>query len=180
MNRKTYGPGISGANVSIECCVVEADCAVCGKHFAAYTGIKKWPYRLTIDDQPPQRGGTNRMVCSWSCLCRWRREHTNEDEKSQPEEPQLILADLALPEGFILHGNTVANFDRWKLVALRADREMCRSKLRRLSGISIDCLRKLENGKALPRTETVRRLADALGVEVRELLTERKEKEDGI
>lgn len=174
MNHNTYGPGISGANTNIDYCVVEADCAVCGKHFAAYTGRKKWPYRLTIDDQPPQQGGTNRMVCSWSCLCRWRREHANEEEKEEakPEEPKLILADLALPEGFILHGNTVVNFDRWKLVALRADREMCRAKLRRLSGISIDCLRKLENGKSLPRAETVRRLADALGVEPRELLKE--------
>lgn len=178
MNRKVYGPGIGGANTDIEYCVVEADCAVCGKHFAAYTGYKKWPYRLTIDDQPPKKGGTNRMVCSWSCLCRWRREHANEDEQeakseAKPEEPQLILADLALPEGFIMHGNTVANFDRWKLVALRADREMCRAMLRRLSGVSVDCLQKLKNGKHLPRAETVRRLADALGVEVRDLLKDR-------
>lgn len=203
-SREVYGPGIGGANTSIESCEVEADCAVCGRHFAAYTGYKKWPYRLTIDDQPPQKGGrTNRMVCSWGCLCQWRREHPAKAEKEDavtvplPEkspdavralarsmgmeppkkakkpEPELFLADMVLPEGFILHYNTVTNFDRWKLAGLRAEREMSRATLQRLSGITIGGIRELEYGKNLPKPGTVLALAKALGVEPKELLKDK-------
>lgn len=201
-SREVYGPGIGGANTNIESCVAEADCAVCGRHFLAYTGYKKWPYRLTIDDQPPQKGGrTNRMVCSWGCLCQWRREHPPKEKKDETEtfaslpekspdavralarsmgmeppkkakkpEPELILVDMALPEGFILHDNTVTNFDRWKLVGLRAEREMCRATLSKLSGVAVDAISRAERGKNLPKPGTVLALAKALGVEPKELL----------
>lgn len=200
-SREVYGPGIGGANVNIESCEVEADCAVCGRHFAAYTGMQNWPYKLDQSDLPGGAGLFRRMCCSWSCLCRWRREHPAKAEKEAaktpaplPEkspdavralarsmgmeppkktkkpEPELILADMVLPEGFILHGGTVTNFDRWKLAGLRAEREMNRATLQRLSGITIGGIRDLEYGKSLPKPKTVLALAEALGVEPKELL----------
>lgn len=194
-----YGPGIGGANTDIESCVVEADCAVCGRHFAAYTGYKKWPYRLTIDDQPPQKGGrTNRMVCSWGCLCQWRHTHPAKEKKDgtetfeplpekspeavralarsmgkeipKPKKPEPVPVDPELPEEFAVACGTVANFDRWKLAGLRAEREYSRATLQRLSGITIGGIRDLEHGKSLPKPKTVLALAEAFGVEPKELL----------
>lgn len=122
------------------------------------------------------------MVCSWGCLCRWRREHPPKEKQDETEtfEPlpekspdavrAMKRAMSVTKDGMAVHGKTVTNFDRWKLAGLRAEREMCRETLQRLSGITIGGIRNIENGKSHPRPETVRKLAAAFGVEPKELL----------
>lgn len=162
-SREVFGPGIGGANTNIESCDVEADCAVCGRHFAAYTGMQNWPYKLDQSDLPGGAGLFRRMCCSWSCLCRWRREHPPKAEKED-------VVTVPLPEDFVVVGNVVTNFDRWKLIAIRAERELCRTTLAKLSGVSAITIAQIERDKNLPRPETVRKLAAAFGVEPKELL----------
>lgn len=197
-SHELYGPGIGGANVNIESCDVEADCAVCGRHFAAYTGMQNWPYKLDQSDLPGGAGLFRRMCCSWSCLCRWRREHPAKAEKEaaktpaplpekspeavralarsvgkklpKPKKAEPVPVETELPEDFVVVGGTVTNFDRWKLAGLRAKREISRATLQRLCGISIGGIRDLEYGKNLPQPGTVRKLAAAFGVEPKELL----------
>lgn len=173
MNRKAYGPGISGANPDIDYCVVEADCAVCGKHFAAYTGRKKWPYRLTIDDAPPQKGGTNRMVCSWSCLCRWRREHHPEDAPKPEEQEHEVLMVLQIPEENAAPGEVLLKprgFNSLHVKAMRWEKGMTQAGLAERCGMALNCIKMIEQDVKIPSRREIEAIADALGVDCGMLL----------
>jgi XRE family transcriptional regulator, regulator of sulfur utilization len=57
-----------------------------------------------------------------------------------------------------------------RLRELRVQRALSLRALGERSGVAYDAINKLENGKRPARLSTIRKLADALGVEPRELM----------
>lgn len=174
-SREVYGPGIGGANTNIESCAAEADCAVCGRHFAAYTGYKKWPYRLTIDDAPPQKGWTNRMVCSWSCLCRWRREHHLEDAPKPEEQEHEVLMVLQIPEENAAPEEAIQKprgFNSLHVKAMRWEKGMTQAELAERCGMALNCVKMIEQEVKNPSRREIEAIADALGVDCGMLLAD--------
>jgi len=60
--------------------------------------------------------------------------------------------------------------DGARLRRVRRDRALSQRDLSRLTGIAFDTISRLETGKQRAQPRTIRRLADALGVEPRELM----------
>ena len=60
--------------------------------------------------------------------------------------------------------------DGAKLRRLRLERALTQMELSRMTGLSVDAISRLENELRSAQVSTVRRLAQALGVEPRELL----------
>ena len=60
--------------------------------------------------------------------------------------------------------------DGARLRKLRRARALSQRDLSRMTGIAFDTISRLETGKQRAQPRTIRRLADALGVEPRELL----------
>ena len=60
--------------------------------------------------------------------------------------------------------------DGEKLRRLRLERALTQMELSRMTGLSVDAISRLENELRSAQVSTVRRLAQALGVEPRELL----------
>ena len=62
------------------------------------------------------------------------------------------------------------DLDGDRLRQLRLERALTQMDLSRMTGISVDAISRLENELRYAQVSTVRRLAQALGVEPRELL----------
>jgi len=62
--------------------------------------------------------------------------------------------------------------DGTKLRLLRRERALSQRDLSRMTRIAFDTISRLETGKQRPKPRTIRKLADALGVEPRELMKE--------
>jgi transcriptional regulator with XRE-family HTH domain len=62
--------------------------------------------------------------------------------------------------------------NREKLKQLRRERALSQRALSHLSSVSLDAVNQLETGKRQAQPKTVRRLAEALGVEPKELIKE--------
>jgi transcriptional regulator with XRE-family HTH domain len=62
--------------------------------------------------------------------------------------------------------------DGTKLRLLRRERALSQRDLSRMTGIAFDTISRLETGKQRAQPRTIRKLADALGVEPRELMKE--------
>jgi transcriptional regulator with XRE-family HTH domain len=62
--------------------------------------------------------------------------------------------------------------DGQKLRQLRVERALSLRALKEKSGVAYDTINKLENGHRPARLVTIRKLADALGVQPRELIKE--------
>jgi transcriptional regulator with XRE-family HTH domain len=62
--------------------------------------------------------------------------------------------------------------DGARLRRVRRDRALSQRDLSRMTGIAFDTISRLETGKQRAQPRTIRRLADALGVEPRELMKE--------
>ena len=62
--------------------------------------------------------------------------------------------------------------DRARLRRLRRERALSQRDLSRMTGIAFDTISRLETGKQRAQPRTIRKLADALGVEPRELMKE--------
>jgi transcriptional regulator with XRE-family HTH domain len=62
--------------------------------------------------------------------------------------------------------------NREKLKQLRRERALSQRALSHLSSVSLDAVNQLETGKRQAQPTTVRRLAEALGVEPKELIKE--------
>ena len=60
--------------------------------------------------------------------------------------------------------------DGVRLRQLRLERALTQMDLSRMTGLSVDAISRLENELRFAQVSTVRRLAEALGVEPRELL----------
>ena len=60
--------------------------------------------------------------------------------------------------------------DGAKLRRLRTERALSQEDLERMTGIAASTISNLERGKRSAQHRTIRRLADALGVEPRELI----------
>jgi transcriptional regulator with XRE-family HTH domain len=60
--------------------------------------------------------------------------------------------------------------DGAQLRRLRRDRALSQRDLTRMTGIAFDTISRLETGKQRAQPRTIRKLADALGVEPRELM----------
>jgi len=60
--------------------------------------------------------------------------------------------------------------DGMRLKELRRERALSQRELAQLSGVSYDAIAKLERGRREAQPRTVRRLAEALGVEPGELM----------
>ena len=65
--------------------------------------------------------------------------------------------------------------DRKRLRRLRRERALSQRDLSRMTGVAFDTISRLENGKQDAQPKTIRKLAEALGVEPKELM--RKEEE---
>ena len=65
--------------------------------------------------------------------------------------------------------------DRKRLRHLRRERALSQRDLSRMTGVAFDTISRLENGKQDAQPKTIRKLAEALGVEPKELM--RKEEE---
>jgi XRE family transcriptional regulator, regulator of sulfur utilization len=63
--------------------------------------------------------------------------------------------------------------DGQKLRQLRVEKALSLRALKERSGAAYDTINKLENGHRPARLATIRKLADALGVEPKELIQER-------
>ncbi len=63
-------------------------------------------------------------------------------------------------------------FSREKLKALRESKGMSKTKLAEFSGLNRSEIWKLEAGYNQPRTETLLKVAEGLGVKIQELLEE--------
>jgi transcriptional regulator with XRE-family HTH domain len=64
--------------------------------------------------------------------------------------------------------------DGQRLRQLRVERALSLRALKKRSGVAFDTINKLENGHRPARLVTIRKLADALGVEPTELIKEQK------
>jgi transcriptional regulator with XRE-family HTH domain len=60
--------------------------------------------------------------------------------------------------------------DGGQLRRLRRERALSQRDLTRMTGIAFDTISRLETGKQQAQPRTIRKLADALGVEPRELM----------
>jgi transcriptional regulator with XRE-family HTH domain len=60
--------------------------------------------------------------------------------------------------------------DGARLRRLRRERALSQRELSRITGIAFDTISRLETGKQQAQPRTIRRLANALGVEPRELM----------
>ena len=72
--------------------------------------------------------------------------------------------------------NRFTEVDGTRLRQLRRERALSQRELSRMTGIAFDTISRLETGKQRAQPRTIRKLANALGVEPRELM---KGEEDG-
>jgi transcriptional regulator with XRE-family HTH domain len=72
--------------------------------------------------------------------------------------------------------NRFTEVDRPRLRRIRRERALSQRDLSRMTGIAFDTISRLETGKQRAQPRTIRKLADALGVEPRELM---KGEDDG-
>jgi transcriptional regulator with XRE-family HTH domain len=70
--------------------------------------------------------------------------------------------------------NKSLKIDGDRLRRLRADNALTLRALARISGVSYDTINKLELGRRPAHASTIRKLANALGVEPRELMKEER------
>jgi transcriptional regulator with XRE-family HTH domain len=68
--------------------------------------------------------------------------------------------------------NRFTEIDSVRLRRLRRERALSQRDLSRMTGIAFDTISRLETGKQRAQPRTIRKLADALGVEPRELMKE--------
>jgi transcriptional regulator with XRE-family HTH domain len=68
--------------------------------------------------------------------------------------------------------NKFTEVDGPRLRRLRRERALSQRDLTRMTGIAFDTISRLETGKQRAQPRTIRKLADALGVEPRELMKE--------
>jgi transcriptional regulator with XRE-family HTH domain len=68
--------------------------------------------------------------------------------------------------------NRFTEVDGARLRRLRRQRALSQRDLSRMTGIAFDTISRLETGKQRAQPRTIRKLADALGVEPRELMKE--------
>jgi transcriptional regulator with XRE-family HTH domain len=68
--------------------------------------------------------------------------------------------------------NRFTEVDGARLRRLRRERALSQRDLSRLTGIAFDTISRLETGKQRAQPRTIRKLADALGVEPHELMKE--------
>jgi transcriptional regulator with XRE-family HTH domain len=66
--------------------------------------------------------------------------------------------------------NRFMEVDGSRLRRLRRERALSQRDLTRITGIAFDTISRLETGKQRAQPRTIRKLADALGVEPRELM----------
>ncbi len=66
--------------------------------------------------------------------------------------------------------NRFTEVDGARLRRLRRDRALSQRELSRTTGVAFDTISRLETGKQRAQPRTIRKLADALGVEPRELM----------
>jgi transcriptional regulator with XRE-family HTH domain len=66
--------------------------------------------------------------------------------------------------------NRFMEVDGGRLRGLRRERALSQRDLMRMTGIAFDTISRLETGKQRAQPRTIRRLADVLGVEPRELM----------
>ncbi len=66
--------------------------------------------------------------------------------------------------------NRFTEVDGGRLRRLRRERALSQRELSRKTGIAFDTISRLETGKQRAQPRTIRKLADALGVEPRELM----------
>jgi transcriptional regulator with XRE-family HTH domain len=66
--------------------------------------------------------------------------------------------------------NRFTEVDGTRLRRLRRERAVSQRDLSRLTGVAFDTISRLETGKQRAQPRTIRKLADALGVEPRELM----------
>ena len=68
--------------------------------------------------------------------------------------------------------NRFNEVDGARLRRIRRERALSQRDLSRMTGIAFDTISRLETGKQHAQPRTIRKLADALGVEPRELMKE--------
>ena len=68
--------------------------------------------------------------------------------------------------------NRFTEVDGARLRRLRRERALSQRDMTRMTGIAFDTISRLETGKQRAQPRTIRKLADALGVEPRELMKE--------
>jgi transcriptional regulator with XRE-family HTH domain len=68
--------------------------------------------------------------------------------------------------------NRFTEVDGPRLRRLRRERALSQRELSRMTGIAFDTISRLETGKQRAQPRTIRKLAEALGVEPRELMKE--------
>jgi transcriptional regulator with XRE-family HTH domain len=66
--------------------------------------------------------------------------------------------------------NRFMKVDGGRLRRLRRERALSQRDLTRMTGIAFDTISRLETGKQRAQPRTIRKLADALGVEPKELM----------
>ena len=66
--------------------------------------------------------------------------------------------------------NRFTEVDGARLRRLRRERALSQRELSRITGVAFDTISRLETGKQQAQPRTIRKLADALGVEPRELM----------
>ena len=66
--------------------------------------------------------------------------------------------------------NRFTEVDSARLRRLRRERALSQRELSRMTGIAFDTISRLETGKQRAQPRTIRKLAEALGVEPRELM----------
>ncbi len=66
--------------------------------------------------------------------------------------------------------NRFTEVDTARLRRLRRERALSQRDLTRITGIAFDTISRLETGKQQAQPRTIRKLAEALGVEPRELM----------
>jgi transcriptional regulator with XRE-family HTH domain len=66
--------------------------------------------------------------------------------------------------------NRFTEVDGPRLRCLRRERALSQRDLTRMTGIAFDTISRLETGKQRAQPRTIRKLADALGVEPRDLM----------
>lgn len=57
-----------------------------------------------------------------------------------------------------------------KIIVARANKHITMEELQKLTGLSITTLSDIENGKKVPRVGTVKKIADALGIDFESLI----------
>jgi transcriptional regulator with XRE-family HTH domain len=68
--------------------------------------------------------------------------------------------------------NRFTEVDRPRLRRIRRERALSQRDLSRMTGIAFDTISRLETGKQRAQPRTIRKLADVLGVEPKELMKE--------